>query len=127
MLNISEDKLTEFQKSPYRVVPEIRKRSSGKNLHPQLTIRVSEDLINRVRNKIQKDRETLKKAGIMLSYLKNFNTLTRYLFDRYLEGTYDYINELPKMMLPTDSPVLAIRQPEVVTTKLKEKMRTRRS
>jgi hypothetical protein len=119
---IREETLKKLENSPYRVKPVKRVRSSGKNLHPQLTIRVSEELILRVKTKMDKTRRGLKEAGIVLSYLKNFNALTRYLFDRYLDGEYEQVNSLPKVMLPTNCPVVAIRQPEAITQKLKEKM-----
>lgn len=119
---LSEEKLKELANSPYRVVSkEQRKRRTGKNLHPQLTLRVDPDLVKEVRNKLYVTKKVLRENGIKLSYLDNLNTLCRYLFDEYLNGKYDHIAELPKLMLPTDCGQIAVRYPEEKVKKLKQK------
>lgn len=119
---LSQEKLKELANSPYRIVPrEPRKRSTGKNLHPQLTLRVDPELVKEVKEKMQKTKNALRENGILLSYLQNLNTLTRYLFDEYLEGKYDHIADYPKVMLPTDCGQIAVRYPETQITALKEK------
>lgn len=119
---LSEEKLKELANSPYRVVPkEPRKRRTGKNLHPQLTLRVDPDLVKEVKDKIYNTRKVLRENGIKLSYLDNLNTLCRYLFDQYLFGKYDYISEYPKVMLPTDCGQIAVRYPEERIKQLRKK------
>lgn len=120
---ISKDRLLELENSPYRVPskPPLKRRT-GKNLHPQLTIRVAPELKEQVEGQMKLAKEKLKENGITLSYLKNLNTLSRYLFDRYLEGHYDAIHDKTKIMLPTVCPTVAIRYPEEKVRKLRKKI-----
>lgn len=119
---ISEERLRELANSPYRIVPkQPRKRSHGKNLHPQLTLRVDPELVIQVRNKLDNLKKVLRDKGIFISYLQNLNTLCRHLFDQYLDGNYDYLSEYPKIMLPTDCGQIAVRYDKEKIKQLKEK------
>lgn len=122
LLNLTEEKIKELENSPYRIVDKSKgKRRTGKNLHPQLTLRIDPELVLQVKTKMEQTKKRLRDAGIQLSYLKNPNALTRYLFDEYLDGKYDFIHAYPKVMLPTDCPQVAIRYPKEKVEALKKK------
>lgn len=108
----------------YRYISRIkqkRERDNGGNLDPQLTLRVTEDLRKRLLDRMKKLRIDLEIEGKNCDHLKTYNSLIRYLFKRFLNGDFDYLNTYDKILMPTKCPQMAIRQPLSVTKAVRDK------